>query len=135
MTGDLETTTGYIFDIEGGSMFATSYVLMFNFHPKLNMSPIISLRSFGQSEKELKHISISENFHEYIEHRDLSYFSDTCNRALEKKEKQVISALCMIVLSMAYQIFLALTEIEKSNFMNFTEYNPKDKTAIFAKCL
>ena len=43
VTGNSETTTGYISDIEGSSMFPTSYVLMFNFHPKLNMSPIISL--------------------------------------------------------------------------------------------
>ena len=141
VTGNFETTTGYIFDIEGGSMFATSYVLMFNFHPRFNMSPIISLRSFVQNEKELKHISIPENFHEYIDHRDLSYFSDACNRVLEKKEKQAISALCMIELWMTYQALYKyfdtvvevknreLTDKGKSNFMNFTEYNPKDKKA------
>ena len=38
--GDLETTTRYISEVEGGSMFATSYCLMLNFHPKLNMRPI-----------------------------------------------------------------------------------------------
>ena len=47
VVGDLETTTGYISEIEGGSIFATSYWLMFNFHPKLNMTPITGLRSFG----------------------------------------------------------------------------------------
>ena len=44
---NLETTTGYISEVEGGSMFATSYCLMFNFHPKLNMAPVTCLRSFS----------------------------------------------------------------------------------------
>ena len=60
--GDLETTTGYISEVEGGSVFATSCCLMFNFHPKLNMTPITYLRSFGQTEKELKFITIPEKF-------------------------------------------------------------------------
>ena len=29
---------------------------MFNFHPKLKMTPIACLRSFGQNEEELKNI-------------------------------------------------------------------------------
>ena len=45
--GDLKTTTGYILEIEGGSIFATSYCLMCNFHPKLKMMPITCLKSFG----------------------------------------------------------------------------------------
>lgn len=53
-------------DIKDGSMFTTSCVLMFDFHPKLNMSLIISLRSIRQSEKGLKHISIPENLREYM---------------------------------------------------------------------
>ena len=71
VTGDLETTNGYMSDIEGASMFSISCVSMFNFHPKLSMSPIIFLRSFRQSENELEHISIPENFHGCIEHRDI----------------------------------------------------------------
>ena len=51
---DLETTTGYISETEVGSMFAMSYSLIFNFHPKLKMTPITCLRSFGQNEQELK---------------------------------------------------------------------------------
>ena len=39
-TGDLETTTGYISEIEGGFMFATSCCFMFNFNLKLQMIPI-----------------------------------------------------------------------------------------------
>ena len=38
---DLETTTKYISEMEGGSMFATSYCLMSNFHPKLKMTPTL----------------------------------------------------------------------------------------------
>ena len=53
VVGDLETTTGYISEIEGGSMFATSYCIMFNFHSLLEMPPIVCSRSFGQTEKEL----------------------------------------------------------------------------------
>ena len=54
---DLETTTGCISEIEGGSMFAKSYCLMFNFHPKLEMTPITCLRSSCQNEQELKFIT------------------------------------------------------------------------------
>ena len=46
--------------------------------------------------------------HKYIEHRDLSYFSDACNRVLEKKEKQAKSALCMIELWMTYMAFVSI---------------------------
>ena len=49
VVGDLKTTTGYISEIEGGSLFATSYCLIFNFHPKLKMTPITCLRRFGQN--------------------------------------------------------------------------------------
>ena len=60
-----KTMTGYISEIEGGSMFATLYCLMFNFHPKLKMTPITCLRSFGQNEEELKNITIPEKFWPY----------------------------------------------------------------------
>ena len=40
--------SGYISEREGGAMFATSYCLMFNFQPKLNMTPVTCLPSFGQ---------------------------------------------------------------------------------------
>ena len=39
MVGDLKPTAGYILEIEGGSVFVTSYCLMFSFHPKLEMTP------------------------------------------------------------------------------------------------
>ena len=62
VVGDLETTTGYISEVEGRSVFATSYCLMFTFHLKLNMTPITCLRSFGQNGKELKLITNPEKF-------------------------------------------------------------------------
>ena len=62
VVGDLETTTGYISEIEGGSVFATSYYLMFNFHPKLKMTPITCLRSFDQNQQDLKFITVPEKF-------------------------------------------------------------------------
>ena len=40
--GDLETTTGYISEIEGGFMSATSHCIMFNFHPLLEMTPLLA---------------------------------------------------------------------------------------------
>ena len=40
VTGDLETATGYISEIEGGFTFATSCCFMFNFNLKLQMIPI-----------------------------------------------------------------------------------------------
>ena len=87
VVGDLETTSGYISEIEGGSMFATSYCLMFNFHPKLEMTPITCLRSFGQNEQELKFITVPEIFYSYINHDDLRCFEDACNTDLEKKKE------------------------------------------------
>ena len=66
--GDLETTNGYVSEIEGGSMFATSYCLTFNFHPKLEMTPITCLRSFAQNEKELEFITIPQKFWPLIDH-------------------------------------------------------------------
>ena len=47
-------------------MFDTSYWLMFNFHPKLKMTPIKCLRSFGQNEQELKFITVPEKCCPYI---------------------------------------------------------------------
>lgn len=52
-------------------MFATSYCLMFNFHPKLQMTPITCLRSFEQVENKLKFVTISEKFYPYIDLDDL----------------------------------------------------------------
>ena len=70
VVGDLETTTGYISEVEGGSMFATSFCLMFSFRPKLNVTPITCLRSFGQTEKEPKFVTIPKNFWQYIDKTD-----------------------------------------------------------------
>ena len=60
MVGDLETTRGYISEVKGGSMFVASCCLMFNFHPKLDMTPISCLKSLGQNEKELQFITIPQ---------------------------------------------------------------------------
>ena len=96
VVGDLEITSSYISEIEGGSMFATSFSLMFNFHPKLNITPITCLRSFGQTEEELKHISIPEEFWSYINKGDFECFINACDFVLAKNKKQAISTLCMI---------------------------------------
>ena len=103
VVGDFETTTGYISEIEGGSMFAMSYCLMFNFHPKLEMTPITCLRSFGQNEQALKFMTVAEKFYPYINHDDLRCFEDACNTVLEKKKKQTISPHCMIEMWMVYR--------------------------------
>ena len=98
VTGDLEITTGYILEIEGVSMFATSYCLMFDFHPMLQMTHITCLRRFGPVENELKFLTIPEKFYPYIDLDDLRSFRDACNVVLEKKQKQAFSTLCMIYL-------------------------------------
>ena len=103
MVGDLETTTGYISEIEGSSMFTTSYCLMFSFHPRLDMIPIICLRSFGQTEEELKFITIPEKFYPYINRDDLRCFMDACDNVLQKKQKQAVSTLCIIEMWMVYR--------------------------------
>ena len=103
MVGNLETTTGFISEIEGGSMFATSYCLMFNFHPKLDMIPITCLRSFRQTKDELKCITIPEKFYPYINRNDLRCFMDACDNVLQKKHKQAVSTLCMIEMWMVFR--------------------------------
>ena len=80
--------TGYISEIEGGSMFATSYCLMFIFHSRLEMTPITYLTSFGQNKQELKFITVPEKFYPYIDHQDLQCFEDACNTVLEGKKKE-----------------------------------------------
>ena len=84
-------------------MFATLYCLMFNFHPKLDMTPITCLRSFGQNKKEPKFITISIKFWSYINHDDLRCFGDACDNVVEKEQKQAVSALCMIEIWMVYR--------------------------------
>ena len=96
VVGDLETTTGYILGIEGGSMFATSYCLMFNFHPKLKMTHVTRLRSFGQNEDEIKHVTIPEKNFFYIDCDRYRCFIDQCDEVLKKKKKLAVSTLCMI---------------------------------------
>ena len=148
VVGDLETTTGYISGIEGGSVFATSYCLMLNFHPKLKMTPITCLSSFGQNEEELKNITIPEKCWPYINKGDLKCFVDACETVLEKKQKQAISTLCMIEMWMVYKCLkyyfdtvvkvnnYQLTQEEKGDFHIFVDL--KTKTffiAIFANFL
>ena len=143
VVGDLETTIGYISEMEGSSMFATSSCLIFNFHPKLKMTPITCLRSFGQTEEELKHISIPEKFWPYVSKGDhLECFIDGCESVLLKEKKQAISTLCMIEMWMVYQCLknyfesvvkpknFELTEGEKEAFKTFAEFNSYDRKAI-----
>ena len=118
VVGDLKATTGYVSDAESGSMFATSYCLMFNFHRKLEMTPITCLRSFGQNEQELKFITVPEKFHPNINRDELRCFENACNTVLEKKKKQAISPLCMIEMWMLYRslksYFDSVVKIENS---------------------
>ena len=118
VVGDLKATTGYISDAESGSMFATSYCLMFNFHRKLEMTPITCLRSFGQNEQELKFITVPEKFHPNINRDELRCFENACNTVLEKKKKQAISTLCIIEMWMVYRClksyFDSVVKIENS---------------------
>ena len=99
-------------------MFATSYCLMFNFHRKLEMTPITCLRSFGQNEQELKFITVPEKFHPNINRDELRCFENACNTVLEKKKKQAISPLCMIEMWMLYRClksyFDSVVKIENS---------------------
>ena len=128
VVGDLETTTGYISEIEGESMFVTSYFLMFNFHPKIEMTPFTCLRSFGQNEKGLKFITLPEKSYPYINDDDIRCFEDVSNTVLEKKKKQAIPIFCMMVMSMVYRCLksyiysvvksenVGLSDEEKSQF-------------------
>ena len=68
-------------------MFATSYCLTFNFHPKLEMTLITCLRSFGKNEDELKFITIPHKPWPYTDHDDLLGFKDGCDVVLEKNTK------------------------------------------------
>ena len=109
IVGDLEATTGYISEIEGGSMFATFYCLMFNFHSELNMIPITCLRSLGQTEEEFKFITIPEKFYRSIDNDDLICFRDACDDVLQKMKKQAVSTLCMIEMQLCRTLKNILT--------------------------
>ena len=112
---------------------------MFNFHPKLKMTPITCLRSFGQNEEELKNITIPEKFWSYINKGDLKCFMDVCETVLEKRQKQAISTLCMIEMWMVYRCLkyyfdtvvkinnYQLTQEEKEDFHIFADFNPQNK--------
>ena len=119
-------------------MFATSYCLMLNFHPKLKMASITCIRNFGQNEEQLKYVTIPEKLWTYINRGDLKCFMDACDTVLEKKQKQAISTLCMIELWMVYRCPKSyfdtvvkinnyqLTQEENENFHAYAEFNPKD---------
>ena len=112
---------------------------MFNFHPKLKMTPITCLRSSGQNEEELKKITMPEKFWPYISKGHLKCFMDVCDTVLEKKQKQVISTLCMIEMWMVYRCLkyyfdtvvkinnYQLTQEEKEDFHIFAYFNPQNK--------
>ena len=69
---------------------------MFNFHALLEMTPVVCSRSFGESEKELKFVTILEDYFQYIDTDDYRIFLDQCDEVLKKNKKQAISTLCMI---------------------------------------
>ena len=68
-------------------MFMASYCMIFNFHPKLEMTPLTCFRSFLQNNLELKFITVPDKFYPYIDHDDLRCFEDACNTVLEKKKE------------------------------------------------
>ena len=88
VVGDLESTTGYISELEGGSIFATSYCIMFSFHPLLEMTPVVRSRSFGQNEKELKFVTIPEDYFQFIDTVDYRCFLDLCDEVLKKQKNK-----------------------------------------------
>ena len=88
VVGDLETNTGCISELEGGSMFATSYCIMFNFHPLLEMTPVVYSRSFGQNEKELKCVTIPEDYLKYIDTDDYRCILYQCVEVLKKQKNK-----------------------------------------------
>ena len=69
--GDIEITTRYIYENEGVSMFAMSYCVMFNFHPKLKMTPITF-----RTDRSLNVLLFPKNFFPYINHDNLRSFKD-----------------------------------------------------------
>ena len=137
VAGDLEKTTGYKSKKEGGSMFPTSYCLMFNFHPKLNMTPITYVRSFGQTEEELKFITIPEIIGILIttiwfdfETRVMVFYKRRKNRpsghmydwdvvSIQNPEKYFGT----VVKPNDCELPIA----EKENFHSFAEFNPRDR--------
>ena len=104
---------------------------MFNFHPKLEMTPITCLRSFGQNKKELKLITIPEQFYPYINHDALRCFEGACNTVLEKKKKQFISTLCMIEIWMVYR-YLKISFDSVLKVQNF-ELTDQEKSQLHVK--
>ena len=61
---------------------------MFDFHPLSEMTPLICSRSFGQTEKELKFVTVPENYFQYIDRDYYRCFLDQCDEVLRKEKKQ-----------------------------------------------
>ena len=61
---DFETTAPIdnCFNPEPKSMFVVSYVIIFVFHPKLNLDCIVVQRSFGHSYKKINHSGLLDQW-------------------------------------------------------------------------
>ena len=55
------------------------------------MMPVVCSRSFSQNEKELKFVTIPQDYIQYIDTDDYRCFLDQCDEVLKKQKKQAIS--------------------------------------------
>ena len=69
------------------------------------MTPVVCSRSFSQNEKELKFVTIPQDYIQYIDTDDYRCFLDQCDEVLKKQKKQAISKLCMIEMWMVCRCF------------------------------
>ena len=93
---DFETTapTDECLDPESKKMFVVSYVIIFAFHPELNINRVIIERSFGHSEHSLtsfNYLTIDQL--QYKDNKTLLQLKDCALNVVGKKNKSAVAEM------------------------------------------
>ena len=101
---DFETTvpTDECLDLENRQMFVVSYVIIFAFHPELDIDRVIIDRSFGHSRERLTSLNfLTREQLQFKDSKTLLQLRDCALAVAEKKNKIVISETFSIELKFA----------------------------------
>lgn len=101
---DFETTTtnDCMLNSEDCKVFPLSYVIIFAFHPELNLEKVIGERSFWHSLEKLVNVGyLAQNMLEYIDMVTARQLKDCIIRVSQRKDKQAIGEIFSIELIFA----------------------------------
>ena len=91
---EITTTSESAFDLENCKMFAVCYVIIFAFHPALNLDRIIVERNFGCSLQKLVDVNYLKcDIISFADATTMQQLKDYPIRASQKNYKQVISEI------------------------------------------